>query len=145
MKRLRVFAVSSLLLLVIAGCATVTSSNSFAVAMSNDEAVIIASSLTHFMAEQLPPASSTLAMAPMADNKTNTLNKTLHQQLRKAGFEVAESSQAIANAHAIRYLVTPLSTGLLVRLQIDNREVTGWFPKNSNGLLQANSSFTVRE
>ena len=67
--------------------------------------------------------------------------------LPRRGFAIAENGQtATPTTHRLRYWVTPLDNGDLVRLSIDDRtEASRFFVRNSRGGLQAGGPFMVRQ
>lgn len=66
---------------------------------------------------------------------------------RQKIFAIADGKQADkAGIPHLRYLVTPLEDGLLVRLSIGDRtQATRFFARNSAGSLQAGGPFMVRQ
>jgi hypothetical protein len=67
--------------------------------------------------------------------------------LRDRGFAVADEGQAGTHGtHHIRYLVTPLDNGDLVRVSIDDSaQASRFFVRNTAGGLQAGGPFMVRQ
>jgi hypothetical protein len=80
----------------------------------------LADGMVEFVAARLPAASSTVVLDPTpADQASNALTPAFVAALRDRGFAVADGRQAdTAGAHHIRYLVTPLDNGDLVRVTI---------------------------
>jgi|SRR5215471_10242768 len=112
------------------------------------DAQILAAGMVEFVATQLPAGSSTIALDPTpADQASNVLTPALTAALRRRGFAVADDRQALAPAaHHVRYWVTPLDNGDLVRLSIDERtEASRFFVRNSRSGLQAGGPFMVRQ
>lgn len=112
------------------------------------DAQVLAAGMVAFVATQLPAASSTVVLDPTsADQAANALTPAFVAALRDRGFAVADNRQAdTPGAHHIRYLVTPLDKGDLVRVSIDNgAEASRFFVRNSAGDLQAGGPFTVRQ
>jgi hypothetical protein len=97
--------------------------------------------------QQLPPATTTLVLQPPPPSQAdNALTPALRGALSHAGFGVFEPSKdtpPLAGAHPIRYQVTPLEGGVLVRLHYDRTEAARWFARNRRGQLQAAGPFTV--
>jgi hypothetical protein len=112
------------------------------------DARALADGMVEFVAVRLPAASSTVVLDPTpADQASNALTPAFVAALRDRGFAVADGQQAdTAGAHHIRYLVTPLDSGDLVRVMIDNRaEASRFFVRNTAGNLQAGGPFAVRQ
>ena len=83
-----------------------------------------------------------------SDQAGNDLTPVFVAALRDRGFAVADARQAGASgAHHIRYLVTRLDNGDLVRVSIDGgaMEASRFFVRNTAGDLQAGGPFTVRQ
>jgi hypothetical protein len=130
-------------IVLLAGCAATGGSyvdGSFA----PTDAATLATDMTAFIKSNLPPASSTLVLdPPPAGQASNALTPAFAASLRQAGFAVALA--ATPGAHRIRYLVTPLEGGTLVRLTIDGTEASRFFTRDPAGGLQARGPFMVRE
>lgn len=132
------------LLLLLAGCASTSGSwvdgNSFAAA----DTATLASDMTTFVKTVLPPGSSTLVLdPPPSEQASNELTPVFADSLRQAGFAVAPA--ATPEAYRIRYLVTPLDGGTLVRLTVGGTQAARLFVRDSSGGLQARGPFMVRE
>ena len=112
------------------------------------DAAILASGIATFVAAKLPAASTTIVLdATPADQTGNGLTPALAEALRRAGFGVADSTQAMSSTgHHLKYLVTPLDSGSLVRLVLDDRTAASrFFARNTSGELQAGGPFTVTQ
>jgi hypothetical protein len=112
------------------------------------DAQILAASMAEFVSTQFPAGSSTIALDPTpADQAGNALTPAFAAALRRRGFAIADNGQAATPArHRLRYWVTPLDNGDLVRLSIDDRtEASRFFVRNSRGGLQAGGPFMVRQ
>jgi hypothetical protein len=112
------------------------------------DAQILAAGMTEFVSTQLPAGSSTIALDPTpADQAGNALTPAFATALRRRGFAIADNGQAATPAaHHLRYWVTPLDNGDLVRLSIDDRtEASRFFVRNTRGGLQADGPFMVRQ
>lgn len=113
-----------------------------------EDAAVLASGITAFVSAKLPAASSTLVLdATPAEQSSNALTPALAESLRRAGFAVADSAQTAPTvAHHLQYVVTPLDTGSLVRLLLDDRmSATRLFVRNTSGELQPGGPFTVTQ
>ena len=112
------------------------------------DAQVLAAGMVVFVAAQLPAASSTVVLDPTpSDQAGNALTPAFVAALRDRGFAVANEGQASApGTHHIRYLVTPLDNGDLVRVSIDDgAQASRLFVRNSAGGLQAGGPFMVRQ
>jgi hypothetical protein len=112
------------------------------------DAQVLAAGMVAFVGAQLPAASSTVALDPTpSDQANNALTPAFVAALRDRGFAVADAGQVgTAGTHHIRYLVTRLDNGDLVRLSIDDgAEASRFFVRNTAGGLQAGGPFTVRQ
>jgi hypothetical protein len=112
------------------------------------DARILAAGMVEFVSTQLPAASSTIALDPTpADQASNALTPAFTAALGRHGFAVADDRHAAAAAtHHLRYWVTPLDSGDVMRLSIDDRtEASRFFARNTKGVLQAGGPFMVRQ
>jgi hypothetical protein len=113
-----------------------------------EDAAILASGITTFVAAKLPAASTAIVLdATPADQAGNGLTPALAEALRRAGFAVADPTQAMSGiGHHLKYLVTPLDSGSLVRLVLDDRTAASrFFARSPSGELQAGGPFTVTQ
>lgn len=132
----------------LAACAGSPSSSYVAPLAGPTDAQIIAGEITDFMALSLPAASTTLALeAPVSEHASNALTPVLTAALRRRGFATVdiEGEDTPAGARRMRYRVTPMDEGDLVRLTIDGGAIQGsrFLARNSAGYLQAGGPFTV--
>lgn len=112
------------------------------------DAQTLAVGITDFMAASLPAASTTLALEPPAsEHSSNALTPALTAALRRRGFATVNlnGEDAPSGTRRMRYWVTPMDSGDLVRLTIDGGAIQGnrFFIRNSAGQLQAGGPFTV--
>lgn len=115
-------------------------------AIGANDARAIAADVTTHLAQQLPPARTTLVLyAPGRDAAVSELSDAL----RSFGFGVYVASprkgEAAAAGTALRYLVSPFDDGVIVRLQYQHREDARFYARSTDGSLIAASPFTVRE
>lgn len=138
---LLVFATASL-----ASCAVGPDSSYVGDLSAPGDAGILAAGMVEFVSTQLPAAASTIALDPTPPDQAS-LTPALTAALRRRGFAVADDKQAAAPVtHHLRYWVTPLDNGDVVRLSIDDRtEASRFFVRNSQGGLQAGGPFMVRQ
>jgi hypothetical protein len=112
------------------------------------DAQILAAGMAEFVSTQLAAGSSTIALDPTpADQAGNALTPAFAAALRRRGFAIEDNGQAATpTRHRLRYWMTPLDNGDLVRLSIDDRtEASRFFVRNSHGGLQAGGPFMVRQ
>ena len=142
-RALSLAAVSSL-----AACALGPGSSYVSQVDTPADAQVLAADMVVFVAAQLPAASSTVVLDPTPSGQAdNALTPAFVAALRDRGFAVAgEEPASTSGAHHIRYLVTPLDNGDLVRLSIDDgAQASRFFARNSAGGLQAGGPFMVRQ
>lgn len=130
------------------GCAFGPNNSYVAPLQQPADANVLANGMAAFVAMQLPAASSTVALDPTpSEQARNSLTPALASALRRRGFAVAEDGQTVpSGAHRLRYLVTPLDNGDLVRLTLDGAtEGSRFFVRNSAGGLQSGGPFMVTQ
>jgi hypothetical protein len=129
------------------GCTT-SPTASYVSEVSATDANVLASSIAEYLGQHLPPAGTVLALQPPQDSQANNpLTPALSRALRSSGFGVAELSkeaQAPAGSHPVRYLVTPMYNGFLIRVRYDRTNVSRWFARNTSGNLQPASPYSVQ-
>ena len=97
-------------------------------------------------AKTLPPARTTLVLIPPPrGQRANPVTAGVADALRRTGFALAPEGAAPPGAHRVRYLVTPLLGGVLVRVHLDGVEAARLFRPNARGTLVAATPLTVRE
>jgi hypothetical protein len=132
----------------LASCAIGPDSSYVGELSAPSDARILAAGMVEFVSTQLPAASSSIALDPTpADQASNALTPAFTAALRRRGFAVADDRQAVTPAtHHLRYWVTPVDNGDVVRLSIDDRtEASRFFIRNTQGGLQAGGPFMVRQ
>ena len=132
----------------LAGCALEPGSSYVAQLQQPADAEILADGIAGFVAMRLPAASSTVALdQTRSDQARNSLTPALADALRRRGFAVAEGGQVVpAGVHHLRYLVTSLDNGNLVRLTLDDgAEGSRFFVRNTAGELQPVGPFMVTQ
>ena len=130
------------------GCAFGPNSSYVAQLEQPADAQILANGMAAFVAMRIPAAASTVVLDPTpSDQARNSLTPALASALRRRGFAVAEGGQpTAASVHHLRYLVTSLDNGDLVRLTLDAAtEGSRFFVRNSAGGLQSGGPFTVTQ
>jgi hypothetical protein len=132
----------------LAGCALEPGSSYVAQLQQPADAEILADGIAGFVAIRLPAASSTVELDPTpSDQAGNSLTPALTAALRHRGFAVAEDRQpGSVGVHHLRYLVTSLDNGNLVRLTLDDgAEGSRFFVRNTTGELQPGGPFMVTQ
>lgn len=132
----------------LAACAGSPSSSYVALLAGPTDAQIIAGEITEFVALSLPATSTTLALeAPVSEHASNALTPALTASLRRRGFATVdvEGENTPAGARRMRYRVTPMDEGDLVRLTIDGGAIQSsrFLARNTAGQLQPGGPFTV--
>ena len=129
------------------GC-TMSPTASYVSEVSATDANVLAGSIAEFLGQHLPPAGTVLALQPPQDGQANNpMTPALSRALRSSGFGVAELTKdtpAPAGSHPVRYLVTPMYNGVLIRVRYDRTNVSRWFARNTSGNLQPASPYSVQ-
>jgi hypothetical protein len=136
----RVIALSLLL----SACATTRPGMSYVtpgLSLSKSDAATLANDTVQYLSGAFPPAKNTLVLdTPKGDD---ALTPLLMAQLRSAGFGVIEAERGIGVR--IRYLVSPLDKGVVLRLQYLTVEAARFYPRGAGGNLLLTAPFTVKE
>lgn len=148
MNCLRVFFMM-ILALVLTACATTRPTMSYvAGGLSPADAMVLANDVTAHLADPLPPAKSSLVLDPPASHTADVLTPVLLTKLRSAGYGVIEADPRTGaksgEGTPVRYLVSPLDNGVVLRLQYLGVEATRFYPRSAGGALVAAGPFTVR-
>ena len=141
------FALSLLAAALMAACATGMDASYVGRLSGPGDVHALAVDMAEFVSMELPAASSTVALDPTPpEQANNALAPAFAAALRSYGFAVADGTGgARPSAHRVRYWVTPLDNGALLRLSIDGRtEGARFFVRNAYGALQGGGPFTVR-
>jgi len=103
--------------------------------------------VAEFVAFRLPLRSTVVLDPTPEDQAGNTVTPALTRELQGHGFAVVEGNQPVpAGAHRLRYLVTSLDNGDLVRLTIDgSTEGARFLVRNTAGGLQSGGPFTMTQ
>jgi len=115
-----------------------------------DEIALLSSDITRYLASAVPPAQSTLAVAPVKSRRGRELNAHLLESLRAAGYgviEVEKGERPDAGVHAIpvRYLLSRVNDGIVLHVQYQRFEASRFYPRASDGSLIQTTAFTLRE
>ena len=129
-------------LLMLSGCAALQeriaklnvkkgSYNSFvAPEITASDSVIITKGMAKFLGGQMAYAKTTLELEPVQ----NPFHAQLRDQLRGMGFGVVETVIPNQDAVPIRYYVSPLETGVLVRMNYLGKSANLFFSRTPSGL-----------
>ena len=112
-----------------------------------NDANVLAFEITEFTVMRLPAAQTVLVLDPTPDDQaSNTLTPLLTDDLHRRGFAIADTSGATSTSHHLRYVVTPLDGGDLMRVTLDGGsvEASRYFVRNTAGTLQAGGPFAIR-
>lgn len=111
--------------------------------ISETDADEVAKDVAQFLSVQLPAAKTTLELQP----SENKLHLTLLDQLMVKGFGVIQSKQPTEQQSAVqlRYKVTPLYEGVLVRLRYGGQEASRFYDRANDGHLSLHTRYAVRE
>lgn len=138
----------------LAGCTTVRPTMSYvAPEVTASDAAKLAADAAHWLATPLPPANTTIVLDPPASTaqQGDVMTPAMVEQLRATGYGVVQVPRQQAKAAPppegvpVRYLVSPLSTGVLMRLQYQGIEAARFYPRSTDGSLVEATPFTVRE
>ena len=146
MSRSRPAPLTFLAVACLAGCTVGPNTSYIAALRQPADAEVLAGGMAVFVSLQLPAASTAIILDPPSYFQSGSvLIPALTLALRHHGFAVAEDAQPLlSNAHHVRYLVTPLDNGDLVRVTIDgSTEGSRLYVRNTAGGLQAGGPFTL--
>lgn len=146
MKKVALLACMSLA----SGCTTFpqvfkqTSARSSYVApeVSHAESEKIARDMARFLSAQLPPAKTTIELGQAG----TSFHDILFTELVWKGFGVVESKPEDGKETvSLRYFVTPLDTGIAVRMKYNQQVAGRFYNRTGAGQLSFASAYAVRE
>lgn len=112
------------------------------------DARMLANDTVAFLEDPLPPARTTIIIDPPAAKNADALTTTIVPALRARGYGVAmvdpKSGQASGSGVLLRYIASPLDSGLLLRLQYLGIEASRYYPRSYDSSLISGSPFAVR-
>ncbi|MGE5516190.1 MAG: hypothetical protein ACM31D_10255 [Bacteroidota bacterium] len=120
--------------LALAGCAVPSNTDSWVEGnVSSADAQVLADAVVRVAKQRLPPASTTLVLAP-AGTTSSPLPEVIAEGLRKAGFALASAPQT-DKIHPLRYMVTPFDGRMLLRVTVDTMTTAQVFAPDGKGQL----------
>ena len=130
--------------LVVAACAMDPTSSYVGMVEHPGDVAVLSDGMASFVASHIPVASAVALDPTPADQSSNAVTPALATLLRNRGFTVADSAAPAAGVHRVRYLVTQLDGGDLVRVMIDaNVGGARFFTRNTAGELQPGGPLTM--
>lgn len=134
------------ILLSIAGCASFPefnkpSSSYVAPEINSFEAEDVARDMAGFLAEQMPAAKTTIALEP----SKALLHEILSNELKERGFGVTGGVKPDQQVVSVRYFVTVLDGGVLVRMKYSKHLAGRYYARLNGGKLSFTNRFAVRE
>jgi hypothetical protein len=146
---LKAFATCALLGALLGGCTNMRPSESYVPPnIAASDAAKLATDTTAWLVEALPPAHTTVIIDPPTYNpQDDVLTPAIMQSLREAGYgviELEENALSLPNGVVVRYLVSPITDGLILRLQYKNIEAARIYARGDDGALGSTAPFTVR-
>lgn len=148
------FLLPALAALALSACATSRPSMSYVASevTASDASTLVADAVD-FLADSLPPAKTTLLLDPPAVRQgtvPDVLTPAMTDRLRARGYGVAvvaDDRPAAPDKRAtpLRYLVSPLDNGIVLRLQFNGQEATKLYPRTTAGTLLTSGPFLLRE
>ena len=119
---------------------------SSSIPLKSPDAESIAAAATAFLAERLPPASTTLFVVPHDRCGRDSLSTALDGELRRAGFALARHREVSREAHEVKYHLTGgWENSIILRLVIDGRETTQLYVRDGYGEFRPAGPLTVKE
>lgn len=128
-------------------CACASASKRPVDAVSASDAAQLASEIASYVAGELPPASSTVSVAPVLVGPSSTsenLSAALASSLRDRGFAVFDGAEAGAVGHRLEASADAFDDGYIVRLTVEGSVVTRLYSRTADGALQAASAYAKR-
>ncbi|EGJ6041346.1 TPA: conjugal transfer protein TrbH [Escherichia coli] len=137
------------LALLVSACASTRPTMSFVASeVTASDATVLAKDTATYLADPLPPAKTTVVLDPPANKSADVMTPALIDALRAAGYGVVEADRQngpkAGEGTPVRYLVSPLENGVLLRLQYLGTEASRFYPRTASGALVSAGPFTVR-
>jgi len=118
--------------------------------ISPTEIAFVVADATAHLARALPPAQTTLQLAPTKSRAGGEMSDALAEYLRATGYGVLEADMrdrgedAMSRAVPLRYLVSRLDDGIVLHLQYQGLEASCFYPRTADGNLVRAAPFSVR-
>lgn len=147
MRRLSILALGCL---AVAGCTPLRPGLSFAspAATAHDASALARDAAQH-LTTIYPPAQTTFIVYPTASPRQDAATAAFIDAMRSTGVGVAEAprraDEPTPYGVPVRYQVTPLDGGILMRLQYQGAAAARFYRRGPDGALMATAPFTVRE
>lgn len=144
---IKTLAALAMAVAVLSGCASShRAASSWVEPMSSQDAKTIVEDLAEFLAKEEAPAKAVLLVAS-PQVRQSVLATELEAALLKAGFGVSiAGTSSDTGGKRLRYAVSGLDGGVLVRVWLEERLAVCWYRRESaEGALVAGSAWTVRE
>lgn len=151
MKPLTVSSVLILAAFSLTGCQTQGdfSSSSVSVQLPAAAARQLADDAALYLANVLPPARTTLRIVPGKQEAQDSVSPAMLVALREKGYGVIVSNEHDQQHSAadvpVRFMVSRLENGVLLRLDYGSSEATRFYLRTADTRLAPASAFTVRE
>ncbi|MBC7907090.1 MAG: hypothetical protein H7Y60_10135 [Rhodospirillaceae bacterium] len=118
----------------LAGCASPSKTESWVEGnISVADAQSLADTVVRIAKQRLPPASSTITLAPTG-TAASPLPEMIADGLRTSGFALAPL-EPTDKAHQLRFMVSPFEGQMLLRVTVDSMTTAQIFAANANGQL----------
>jgi type IV secretion system protein TrbH len=134
--------------LLLSACVTRPGMSYVAPTVTASDAQTLARDTVDYLADPLPPARTTLVLDPPAAKDHDALTAAMLPALRARGYGVTlidpQTGKVGGAGVPLRYLASPLDSGVLLRLQYQGIEASRYYPRGSNGQLLPGAPFTVR-
>jgi hypothetical protein len=109
--------------------------------ISEDDSEVVGEDMAKVLASQLPAAKTTLYI-----EQSNTyLRAVLVDELAAKGFGILEMKPDQGPAISLQYFVTPLDSGVLVRMRYQDKISSRYYGRGPDGALIPSSKIAVRE
>ena len=134
----------ALALPLLAGCTTMAPMASYVSVKDAGDVTGVLPAIAGYVSDTLP-SSSRVRVEPPASGGWDPVTPALISDLHSRGFAVADAQHPGA-AHTISFAVSPLDTGVLVRIAIDGTsDASQFLARSTAGKLQPGGPYTVRE
>lgn len=109
--------------------------------ISVSDSEIVGEDMAAFLSSQLPAAKTTLYIELL----NSVVSAVLVNELTEKGFGILETKPAEGSAVELRYFVTPLDNGILVRMRYQDKISSRYYGRQADGKLFSSSKIAVRE